>query len=231
MWKAGQLGGETMPEDVHPALPKDSLELLHYLTLGMCLNYQRNSYRLWESCTATFNDPETRWVFIPAEVARRDSAKLQHALLKYKTALQPNKHPENWRRVCGGIVKFAQGEIRTILQQNNYDISKIRNYIQTNKKDFPYLAGPKICNYWLFVLLQYTSFPLTNRESLTIAPDTHILNASTKLGLFSSESTISQTNCSAAWARVLAPSGLMPIDMHTPLWLWSRNGLPQIHAK
>ncbi len=230
MWASGHLGGQKMPEDVHPDLRANAAELVHYLTLGMCLNYQRNSYVLWESCTATYADPETRWVFDPAIVMQRDQHVLQRALLRYKTALQPNKHPENWRRVCAGIVKFGNGDMRNILTQNNYDISEIRHFIQTNKTSFPYLAGPKICNYWLFVLLQYTALPLKNRQSLTIAPDRHILKASQKLGLLTHDNANSQTDCSTAWQRVLTGSELLPIDMHTPLWLWSRSGFPDIKS-
>lgn len=38
-------------------------------------------------------------------------------------------------------------------------VNKIRNYIQKeNKSKFPYLSGNKICNYWLYVLYQYTVY-------------------------------------------------------------------------
>ena len=39
MWKSGRLGGETMPEDVHPRLDRSSHQLAAYFTLGMALNY------------------------------------------------------------------------------------------------------------------------------------------------------------------------------------------------
>ncbi|MCP4355714.1 MAG: hypothetical protein GY793_08830 [Proteobacteria bacterium] len=48
-WRAGDLGGEVMPEDSNPSLAKDSEENLLFFTLPMALNYQRNSYKLWES--------------------------------------------------------------------------------------------------------------------------------------------------------------------------------------
>ena len=227
MWKRGELGGETMPEDVHPKLARNSDVLLHYLTLGMCLNYQRNSYALWVACTRAYDDEDICWVFEPQKVVDCDVETLRAALLKYKVALQPNKHIDNWRRVCGGMVKYGAGNMRDILAQNDFDIAKIREFIQTNRKDFPYLAGDKICNYWLFVLLQYTDYPLHNRKALTIAPDTHIMQASVRLGLLSEAEAASgngQTLCAAAWAALLDGSELLPIDMHTPLWLWSRSG-------
>ena len=67
MWKKGLLGGEVMPEDENPGLDKASLENYLYFTLPMALNYQRNSYTLWESANQTFQDEETRFVFNPKE--------------------------------------------------------------------------------------------------------------------------------------------------------------------
>ena len=31
-----------------------------------------------------------------------------------------------------------------------------------------------------------------------------------------------------AWRRILDGSGYAPIDMHTPLWLWSRGGFASL---
>ncbi|MFT6657871.1 hypothetical protein [Maritalea sp.] len=229
--KAGDLGGEKMPEDVHPNLPLDGKELIHYFTLGMCLNYQRNSYGLWEACTATFSDQTTRWVFDPSDVLAASTEDLRAALLKYKVALQPNKHVENWQRVSGGICKHGDGDMRTILTKHGHDIAHIRDYIQTNKRDFPYLAGNKICNYWLYVLLQYTDIPLINKQALSVAPDTHVIQASAKLGLLTS-AEIKRSDVgmltAQAWQDVLAGTGLAPIDVHTPLWLWSRGGFQDL---
>lgn len=56
MYKKGLLGGEVMPEDANPGLSKDSKENCLYFTLPMALNYQRNSYKLWEAAKATYED-------------------------------------------------------------------------------------------------------------------------------------------------------------------------------
>lgn len=176
-------------------------------------------------------DVETNWVFEPQKAAMADVEDLRAALLKHKVALQPNKHIDNWRRVAGGVVKYGGGNMGEILIQNNFDIAQIRQFIQTNRQHFPYLAGDKICNYWLFVLLQYMDFPLLNRAALSIASDTHVLNASVKLGLMSqrqADGSNKQLICADAWAKLLNGSDFLPIDMHTPLWLWSRGGFVDI---
>ena len=71
MWKQGSLGGEFMPEDENPHLEKNSLENYLYFTLPMALNYQRNSYTLWESANKTYLDLETRFVYDPKEVLKK----------------------------------------------------------------------------------------------------------------------------------------------------------------
>lgn len=42
---------------------------------------------------------------------------------------------------------------------------------------FPYLGGNKICNYWLYVMEQYTDVKFIDRENITVAPDTHVIQA------------------------------------------------------
>jgi len=58
-----------MPEDVYPRSASTD-DLASYFTLGMCLNYQRNSYALWRACTSMFEDPTTRWAFDMDAVGR-----------------------------------------------------------------------------------------------------------------------------------------------------------------
>jgi len=231
MHRAGALGGEVMPEDVHPPLARNSKELVHYFTLGMCLNYQRNSYSLWQACTKTFDDPKTCWVFVPDKVAGSTITDLREALTKYKVALQPNKHVENWFRVSAGILKHGEGDVRNILSAHSFDIDCVRSFVQNNKHNFPYLAGNKICNYWLYVLTQYTSLPMTNREALSVAPDTHVIQASARLGLISStelQNSDVAALVASSWQEILAGTKLVPIDIHTPLWLWSRGGFQEL---
>lgn len=226
-WKKGLLGGEKMPEDENPNLLKSSEENLLYFTLPMALNYQRNSYKLWESVKKTYMDIDTKFVFNLNEVIKKDIEKLKYALTKYKVALQPNKQTEIWLKLARTIARDFKGGLKNLFIKYNYDIAKIKEYVQiTAKKDFPYLSGNKICNYWLYVLTQYTSLPLTNKQALTIAPDTHVIQASEKLGLISEKELNSpnvQIIVTNRWQDLLKNSKYAPIDMHTPLWLWSRN--------
>ena len=74
------------------------------------------------------------------------------------------------------------------------------------KKKFPYLSGTKLCNYWLYVLSNYTAIPLKNTNDIYIAADRHIIRASYKLGLINKEQMESskvQTYVIDAWAKEL----------------------------
>ena len=225
--KAGALGGEVMPEDSNPNFKKDSEENYLYFTLPMALNYQRNSYKLWESALASWLDPSTKDVFYPSKVVKMPYEELKAKLTKHKIALQPNKQPAIWQTLCQTLVENFSGSVKNLFKANFNDIAKIKGYILANKKDFPYLSGTKILNYWLYVMTQYTSTTFSGRENITIAPDTHILQASVKIGVLTKQE-LTKSNireiASERWENILKSSGIAPIDLHTPFWLWSRNG-------
>ena len=228
MYKNGKLGGEVMPEDANPHFDKFSLENYLYFTLPMALNYQRNSYTLWESALKTYNDEETRFVFNPESCLEKSFEEVQYALTKYKVALQKQKQTEIWLALCNTFIELFDGDIRKLFDKLDNDVDKIRNYIQKqNKKKFPYLSGTKICNYWMYVIYQYTDGEYKNIENLTVAPDTHVCKATLKLGLINDEEFNSnnvQLIVIERWQELLKDTKYKPIDIHTPLWLWSRNG-------
>ena len=129
-------------------------------------------------------------------------------------------------KICETIEYKLNGDIRNLFAMNSYSVMQIKEYIKNNKKDFPYLGGNKICNYWMYVLEQYTDIQFVDRENITVAPDTHVIQASIKLGVIS-EVEAQQSNVqiilAERWKDLLADTNLKPIDIHTPMWLWSRG--------
>jgi hypothetical protein len=230
----GLLGGQRMPEDANPGLPNASKEHFQYLTLPMALNYQRNSYALWESALHTYRDPMTTFVFDPHQVVQASDDTLRLALVKHRVALQPNRHVFIWQTLCRTLVAYYDGDIRNLFAVCDYDIGRILDEVQVkHKQDFPYLSGQKIAHYWLYVMLQYTSAPLKQRNLLSIAPDTHVIQASIALGMVQKRDDLAslRTQVARAWNEILAGSDLCPIDVHTPLWLWSRNNFfPRVYS-
>lgn len=232
MYKNGELGGEIMPEDENPHFEKNSNENYLYFTLPMALNYQRNSYTLWESANKTYRDKETRFVFHPKQCLEKTFEEVQYALTKYKVALQRQKQTEIWLSLCNTFVELYDGDIRKLFDSLDNDVDRIRNFIQKeNKKKFPYLSGTKICNYWLYVIYQYTNRKYKNIENLTVAPDTHVVKATHRLGLIT-EDELNRSDVQLIvinrWNELLKGTIYKPIDIHTPLWLWSRNGFKEV---
>ena len=232
MWKKGSLGGEVMPEDANPHLGKSSVENYLYFTLPMALNYQRNSYKLWESALNTYNDKETNFVFNPKICINKTFEEVQYALVRYKIALQKQKQTEIWLSLCKTFVELYDGDIRKLFDSLDNDVDKIKNFIQReNKKKFPYLSGTKICNYWLYVIYQYTDRKYKNINQLTVAPDTHVIQATHRLGLITNEELNKsdvQLIVVDRWNELFKEAKYKPIDIHTPLWLWSRNGFKEV---
>lgn len=227
LYHSGNLGGEIMPEDANPGLGRGTKENYLYFTLPMALNYQRNSYKLWEAAKSTYLDTEVGDVFCPEYVIQVSPETLRNKLLKYKVALQPNKHIEIWFRLCNTFVDMFQGDVRNLFLNSDNSVKKVKEYILANKKKFPYLSGTKILNYWLYVMTQYTDVKLEDRQYITVAPDTHVIQASEKLGLITHDelgNPAIREKVALLWEEVFRGTARCPIDIHTPLWLWSRGG-------
>ncbi|MBN2101062.1 hypothetical protein JW710_04205 [Candidatus Dojkabacteria bacterium] len=224
-YQSGKLGDTTMPEDTHPGFTSLEAKRIYY-TLPMALNYQRNSYKLWESAKATYEDEETREVFSLSAVNNLNLDSLREKLTKYKLALQPNKHIDTWSRVSRTIFE-KWGSLTEMIDQNDSDYLNLKEMIQgKQKKGLPYLSGPKIFNYWIFIMSEYGEVDLKNRSCIEIAPDTHVIQSSVRLGVISSKEAqnLSREEISAVWRDVLKGTEIDPIDVHSPLWFWSRSG-------
>ncbi len=72
----------------------------------------------------------------------------------------------------------------------------------------------------------YGEVKLSHRDHIEIAPDTHITQCSVRLGVITQDeaNTLTKDAISEKWRILLQGSGIDPIDMHSPLWFWSRNG-------
>ncbi|MEC0370033.1 hypothetical protein [Paenibacillus chibensis] len=126
MHSEGHLGGEVMPEDVLLGVVPEE-ELMNVLTLGMSLNYQRNSYALWQSVAQAYIDDSSRWVFNPQVVSEINLDELRNVLIHHRVALQPNRHPEIWKRVSKGIVQSSsKGDVFGLIESVQSDISTLK---------------------------------------------------------------------------------------------------------
>jgi len=216
--------------EVNPGLDKGSRENYLYYTMTCSLNFQRSSPKTWQSALDTWNDNETQFVFFPEKVYETDVENLRAALLKHKLALQPNKHIEIWSRISETFNKEFDADPRGLFKSGDYDTEKVLNIVvKEMKKGFPYLSGPKLSNYFIYILLHYSDLKLKNRESLSIIPDTHIMQATEVLEILPKDE-IKPLNVESAWRELLADSEWAPVDFHAILWNWSRNDFkPEVY--
>ncbi|MBX4198322.1 hypothetical protein KW782_03250 [Candidatus Parcubacteria bacterium] len=223
----GRLGITVMPEDSSPAFTDNQKEeRIAYFTLPMALNYQRDSYKLWEAALKTWNDKETRVVFDIEKVSKLDTEKLREYLLRYRLALQPNKHINTWQTISKTVAR-EWGSFEGLMKAIDYDFLKLKEIVQgSHKKDFPYLSGPKIFNYWSSILKRYAHVELRNIEYVELAVDTHILKCSVALNVITADEAtkLGRLEISDKWRKALHGSGIAPSEMHFILWFWSRNG-------
>lgn len=216
---AGHFGGTV--HEVYPDVPRSSRENYLYFTLAPALNYQRSSEALWRSALATYSDPETRFVFFPENTSQGELA-YRTALVKHGLALQPQRHTYIWFRISSALREDFESDPRILLSTASHDVVQIKRYIAANKKRYPYLSGPKLVNYWLYMLLSFTDVVLEERGSISIIPDVHVCRATVHLGLLSDVEAKQPELVAKTWQKLLAGSGLAPCDLHAPLWRWSR---------
>ncbi|OGM30086.1 hypothetical protein A2801_03175 [Candidatus Woesebacteria bacterium RIFCSPHIGHO2_01_FULL_41_10] len=227
IFQAGEI--PTLPNhEVNPGFKKDSRENYLYFTLPPCLNFQRSSPAMWASALKTYEDPDTRYLFFPEEVVKKTREQIQKDITKHKLALQPNKHTDIWITICKTLHDHYHDDPRSVLKEGDCDAGKIIDLIQKQKKKlFPYLSGPKMTNYWLYILSYYTDVKLKNMQEISIIPDTHVMQCTIKLGLLDKVS--SPIEAAQVWKELLTGSELSPVQMHPVLWNWSRNNfLPEV---
>lgn len=208
--------------EVNPGLPLGSRENYLYFTLPVCINFQRSSPAMWAAALATYEDPSTRYVFFPEQLAQTPLEQIRADLTKHKLALQPNKHTLIWTTIAQTFHEHYHDDPRKLIAEAMSDAGQLITLLQkTHRKRFPYLSGPKLSNYWPFILSHYTDVQFTNAQAISIIPDTHVLQSSVQLGITPPGATALQTEL--AWRLLLQGSGINPSHVHPVLWNWSRN--------
>jgi hypothetical protein len=183
---------------------------------------------MWTSALKTYLDPETNYLFFPEKVVKKRREKVQKDLVKHKLALQKNKHTDIWISISKAFHDLFNDDPRALLASGNWDVVQIHNIIQKEQKTrFPYLSGPKMANYWLYILTCYTDAKFKNMGNVSIIPDTHVQQCSIKLGLTSEKDGPNEV--SRRWNELLDSSNISPVEMHPVLWNWSRNNfIPEV---
>jgi endonuclease III len=177
---------------------------------------------MWASALATWEDELTQYVFFPEHLAEVPPEQIRADLVKHRLALQPNKHTLIWTTIARTLHQYYENDPRRIIEEAEDNASKLITLLQkTYRQRFPYLSGPKLSNYWPFILSLYTDVSFKNAQEISIIPDTHVMQCSERLGVTAPGATSLQVE--AAWRELLKGSGINPSQVHPVLWNWSRN--------
>lgn len=72
----------------------------------------------------------------------------------------------------------------------------------------------------IMIIATYTDLELEDIHNLSIVPDTHIINASMRLGMVTANAK--PIDVENAWKPVLKELKMDPRVMHAALWHWDR---------
>ena len=219
LFQMGEFGPTS--HEAHPAFSVGSRERYLYFTLPAAINFQRKSETLWQSAHDTFVDPESCFAFDPVN-ALEDPERTRWALLRYRLSLQTNRHTTTWLRLCATLAERYDSDPRKLLRSEGHDVLRVIALLRREKKAFPCLSGPKMANYWLYVVSRFTDAPLAGRDELSIIPDVHVTRATHHLGLLPLGRRPTPELVAEIWRHGLRGSGIAPPDLHAPLWRWSR---------
>lgn len=206
--------------EVHPDFKKDSRENYLYFTLPCAINFQRSSPALWQSALNTYNDRKTKYLFYPEKVIKTPNEKVKKDLAKYNLAAQRNRHSLVWYRLCKTLHDSFNDDPRVLIAKYNSDVLAIFDLLASRKKDFPCLSGPKISNYWLYIITLFTDAKLKNLQEISIIPDSHVVAASKQLKIVDEKAT--PDIVAKKWKEILTGTGKSPMEFHSVLWHWSR---------
>ncbi len=208
--------------EVHPDLSMGSRDNYLYFTLPVCINFQRSSPTMWKSALATYEDSQTNYLFYPEKTIGVSREQIQKDLMKHKLALQLNKHTDIWRTISKTLHDLFHDDPREIIALAENDVVKLLYILQiSHKKYFPFLSGPKLSNYWPFILSEYSDIQLINPYEISIIPDTHVIKSTIQLGL--AEKDVTSLEVVKIWKELLQGSGISPVEVHPVLWNWSRD--------
>lgn len=239
----GIFGHNMMPEDFLPCWGSDltdleidrgSYEQLLFITLVVSIDYQRDADQLWEAGRITFEDPETRWLFYPVELAKRSLVEIIYAMKKHSLSKKPNKDAGIWSKVSKSLLDFYGSNPVNLIEKCDFDALNLyqQKFDPKFKKNFPYFSGDKIFPLWIRMLHDNLDFKLKNLSEIPIPVDVHIARATLSTNCltgqyFGSISTIAPI-IDEVWTKtmnLITNNGLKyRLQLDEPLWHLSRYG-------
>lgn len=220
---------EDMPEHFYlrRVPPEDRVNVL---TIAAAMDYQTNAGRLWQAAKKTNRDPQTRWLFDMAQVARRNVENVFEAMSDHHfTGRYPNKNASYVWRLCRTFGERYGGSPLGLLKE--YDHDALRIY-RSGKRlgDLPGLTGRKILPFWLRILKDEAGIDLKNIQHVPMPVDVHVARATLRIIYHSNQRPdvpAQREEMIQKWfeiCRSIDRPEIYPLALDQPLWLLSRHG-------
>lgn len=207
----------TMPEGMKKGLD----EHLLFITLTVSIDYMRDAEKLWKQSRNAWLNIIDRWIFDPRKVIENSQEELIEFFKKIKDR-RPTKDGKIWFTICKKLIKF-DGSVLKLLESLEFDAILVDEYLDENKKDFPYLNGYKIKPLWLRMINDTAGIRLTRIEEIPIPIDVHTARMTLKLVFnedFDGRITPQlRERTQDAWKLILKGTPIYPLQMDQPLWL------------
>ncbi|MFW6135140.1 MAG: N-glycosylase/DNA lyase [Elusimicrobiota bacterium] len=222
------------PEYLLPkGIEKGSDEQLLFLTLTVSLDYMRDSKKLWKQSYDAWFDPGAKWIFNPKIVIQNKLTSLVKLFEKINDQ-RPRRDAKIWFTISKKILEFSES-IYNLIEYFDFDAIKISEYIQNNRRDFPYLGGPKIKPLWLRMINDTAGIKLKKVEKIPIPVDVHTARATFKL-IFNENFNGQVTDeirekIQNTWKDILKGSKIFPLQLDEPLWLLGKHKLLEKFTK
>lgn len=207
-------------------IPEGS-ERANFITLVVSINLALETSGeegLWQKALDLYETNEYRWLFDPDTVAEKSAVDLYSNVFK-KVGWRADNAPAFWWNNARTISEKFGGDVRNLLEQCEYDATKIQHFIQEeHPKRFPSLKGPKVSALWLR-LMDEEIHSLDSIDRIDIPADRNILRITNYLVEESLDERTEENLESARkiWNNVCERTDLVPVRLDKPLWLCGKS--------
>jgi len=165
--KKGFFKNTPMPEYVLPRnLKEGTKEHALYLTYVISIDYMTDAEKLWKKARGMYELYPER--FTPKKILEVSQGTVESYTKKLGARFHKNG-AKTWKTISKILLKKYDGDPRNITPKP-IDIAEAKNRL----KEFPYLRGNKLSNFYIRVMGETGLFQLTNLNELDIPVDKQV---------------------------------------------------------
>jgi len=210
----------SMPEYQLPRnMAPGSREHALYVTYIISIDYMTDAEKLWRNARGAYELHPER--FVPEKILAVSDRTLQ-VFLRRLGARFSSYAAKTWKRISNILMNNYGGDPRNITSQP-LTIEEIKRRL----KDFPYLRGPKLTNFFIRVMGETGLFHVKNLDELDIPVDKQVTRFTAYTGVIKL-CTLKFQGCTnddplrsiiqEAWRKAAKTLGIAPWKLDEPIW-------------